>query len=520
MTATSLRSRGARRVCAVALPCALFAGCGAPGPALPGAELATEPVEPVEPSTPDPADDLALFEPRDPEPCDPSISVPSDGPALVVTDPNILEPFQLERVLAQILARAGETEMTPRELLQRLFDTENTTAGAVFPDNVHCDSPENRAFTNAAPVDCPRAEGALARSPDLFTPGRPDYFAPVALVNRFDLATTAMDTCGEYRMIYAKQSGRDDPDDRVFLIFEGALSNPTPGDIMTCSSPAALWASLEGQDPATITASLEAFYFDGLPGFAPLVDPNHFGLLSSDDGAYGSQRGQVRLSQRMQEPWEMRELRLTTPGKSELPRLLFAPTTVKNNPAPALYDPGSTEPTDAALLFVEAFRTNVPLLAAARVPGIRMEVPSRVNAGESAVSGGATTDYAALLARDTSLLDQLEEEIARARPDLSCPPDDPLTAESILKRASVQSCAGCHAPEQFLGPERKIGCGLEWPGTLGEVHIDERGALSPALTEVFLPHRAKVMTTFLQACDAAAIQENLLPVASDTLLPI
>jgi hypothetical protein len=80
-----------------------------------------------------------------------------------------------------------------------------------------------------------------------------------------------------------------------------------------------------------------------------------------------------------------------------------------------------------------------------------------------------------------------------------------------VHRASMLTCAGCHAPEKFLGPERKIGCGLTWPSTLGEVHIDEKGTLSPAMQEVFLPRRADVLQTFLQACDMNKIHENLDP---------
>ena len=80
-----------------------------------------------------------------------------------------------------------------------------------------------------------------------------------------------------------------------------------------------------------------------------------------------------------------------------------------------------------------------------------------------------------------------------------------------LRGTTVLSCAGCHAPSKFLGPERKIGCGLTWPDTLGEVHIGEKGALSEAMTSVFLPRRASVLQTFAQACDMAAISENLLP---------
>jgi hypothetical protein len=82
-----------------------------------------------------------------------------------------------------------------------------------------------------------------------------------------------------------------------------------------------------------------------------------------------------------------------------------------------------------------------------------------------------------------------------------------------VNRATTQTCAGCHAPQAFLGPERKIGCGLTFPKSLGEAHIDEQGGLSPALTEVFLPRRASVITTLLQMCDLDAIRANLQPVS-------
>ena len=43
------------------------------------------------------------------------------------------------------------------------------------------------------------------------------------------------------------------------------------------------------------------------------------------------------------------------------------------------------------------------------------------------------------------------------------------------------------------------------------MHIDEKGALSPAMQEVFLPRRANVLATYLQACDEQAIYNNLEP---------
>src|SRR5262249_28832196 len=119
-------------------------------------------------------------------PCDAARTVQSDGSALVVRDEEVLARFPLERILGRIIGTAGGT-ISPTELLQRIFDTENTSAGGAYPDGAHCDDPKDSARPLAGAVSCPRAEGSLARSGGFFLPGDADYFAPVALVNRFDL---------------------------------------------------------------------------------------------------------------------------------------------------------------------------------------------------------------------------------------------------------------------------------------------------------------------------------------------
>ena len=455
----------------------------------------------------------SFFEgPPAPPPCDPTLSVKSESPALLVNDPAVLAHFSMERVLQQLLDRSGPTTLTPLTLLQRLFDTENTAAGGVFADVVHCDSPGNKAFKNGPPDGCPRAKGALAQRQGLLTPGDADYFAPVALVSRFDLMPQNLQTCGEYRLVYAKWSGRDDPANRLFIIFEGALPNLSPGNVFGCHAAALHWASLEKEaDPTKIRAALEAFYFDGLPGLAPLVDPAHFGLMSSEGDPYGSSRGQVRLSQRMQEPWEMREYHFVSAVTGKVvgePR--FEPVTVKNNPQPALF--GEVGVGKASWFQSTFLSSDVETLAAPTLTGIRMATQNEFNTGESALESAAAPDYLGVLASaGAPFAASIEDRIAMLDPTNACDPADPLTAEALVGRATTQTCAGCHAPQAFLGPERKIGCGLVWPDSLSGAHIDEKGALSPALKEVFLPRRASVLTAYLQACDLPLIQQNLQP---------
>lgn len=444
--------------------------------------------------------------------CDPTLSVKSDGPALLVNDPAVLAGFSMERVLKQLIDRSGPTTVTPLDLLQRLFDTENTVADGAFADVVHCDDPLNGAFKNNPADGCPRAEGALAHSEGLLTPGHPDFFAPIALVNRLDLMTTNLDTCGEYRLVFAKWSGRSDPSNRVFVIFEGSLPNPSPGSIHGCRPLALHWASLEKEsDPAKIAAGLEAFYFTGLPGLKPLVDPQSFGLLSSDDDPYGASHGQVRLSQRMQDPWEMREYHFAAsiPG-NDVGDPRFKPVTVKNNPRGSFFGAASPGPAE---LFQNTFVGDaVPSLAARELTAIRMATQNQFNTGESALESAAAPDYLATLSAEGEAFSQaIDNRLTLLVEPVTCDPADPLDARAIVGRATTQTCAGCHAPQAFLGPERKIGCGLVWPDSLGGAHIDEKGKLSPALHEVFLPHRAEVMSTYLQACDLPTMMANLQP---------
>lgn len=506
----------ARRLAARLVPAAALAGIG-----LAGCSVATDPGSNYEPlgQTPEtglPATppDEGLFPPIAVAACNPKLSVANHGSALIVSDPKALQGFTLERVLTQLLARGGDPVTTPEQLLQQLFDTENTMQDGAFSGVAHCDDPNNRAFKNGPAVDCPRAEGALAKSAGLFTPGSPDYFAPVAVVNRFDLMPSSLQSCGEYRIVFAKWSGRTDPGNRVFLIFEGALQSPT-GNIDSCRPVAEMWAGLDQvKDPAILAQRLEQFYFKGLPGFNPVVSPESYGLFGNDDDPYtGATTGQVRLSQHMQVPFEMREFRVANDSTTSQARISFLPSTVKNAPLPELFDSTTNTPL-AAEFRGEFVLQQVPNLGAKNVAGIRMAMPGGYFAGESAIGGAAQSGYWSHVTSGgdaTKLLTGIEQQIALMNVQAACPKDDPLTARSILDRAATQTCAGCHAPTHFLGADRKIGCGLVWPNSLGEVHIDEHGTLSPALTEVLLPRRASVMTTYLQACDADAIQKNLQP---------
>jgi hypothetical protein len=444
--------------------------------------------------------------------CDLRRGVAADGRGLIVNDPEVLVAFSLERTLRQIAATAHVT-LTPEQLLQRLFDTENTTADGVFADVRHCDDPQNSAFFLAKAVDCPRAEGRLAQSTSMLTEGAADFFAPVALVNRFDLAPSDLRTCGEYRIVYAKQSGRSDPQDRVLLIFEAALLNPSLS-LSGCRAAAELWAGLPLVDAPTQKERLSAFYFDGVGQLPPAISVAHLGA-NGGDCRYAGQCGQIRVGQSMQAPFQYRQFTLhgTLGNDPEQPNQLdILPTADSQSPRPQLWDLPSTDL--GASSFRQELLSSVGDLSKANPAQLRMGLRSGSDAGESAVSGAARPNFAERLAKSPAAdAMNLASDLTRyLEPDVACPSDDPLTSDSIVERVTALTCAGCHAPEQVLAPGRKLGCGSVWPLSLGETHVNERGELSAALTDVFLPYRADVLSTFLQACDLEKVQANLQPV--------
>lgn len=435
--------------------------------------------------------------------CNPTIVVQKDSPALIVTDPEALAGLQLEDVMTHLLGRWYDNSTTPLQLAQRMFDGSNDEKAGVFSDGYHCNSPENPAHVNGPAAFCPRSEGALAASPGLFTPGHKDHFVPVAVVNRFDLTPAAGATCGEARIVFAKESGLTDPNDRVFVIVEAAIPNPD-FTLMGCRSVAQFWQSLDKEpDAKAIGKRLQSFFFDGLNGQTPPIDPINLGFGTNNGASYYGTGGQVRISQHMDDHWELRQLVMSAPNG-----LSFDPVPVGNNPLPAFFGPTGGEPSVAQQAFADSFVTSsFDGLASSQLHHIRATFTPDMLSGESALGGDALNDYATRAADNDYLRTRIQARLDSSGVGKDCPSDDPLTADSLLRRATVDSCAGCHAPTQFLGKDRKIGCGLTWPDSLGEVHIDEAGNLSPALKDVFLPHRARVITAFLQACDAAAIDD-------------
>ena len=412
--------------------------------------------------------------------------------ALAVTDKKILDPFTLERVMKQIVATSGVGGVNELQLFQQWWDTQNPGPGLGL--GPHCDDeivPPGVPGLNGYPWECPRGEGYQATvNPFVGTPDKHLYM-PVGLFNRFDLAPSDGTHCGEYRIAFAMRPGHPDALGRNLLIFEAVLPNPNPSlGLMGCYPVAQFWYDLSFEnDPAVRQKLLFEFYFNGLPGFPPVVHANHYGTFLSSAG-YGCSTGQVRTNQFVGGDWNLREFRIVKDCRCGNCFLVFAPTTTKDNPFGPLFQSGSSHPDAPDLQMV--LLGSVGSLGEGGVNDLRWSVPNELNTGESVSHLGGPYDY--LHHFNTSLNPNFWNDISDTILEHGF---DMYQPEVIVTRAQTQSCAGCHHTTNAAD----IGTGL-WPPSIEFVHVDELSLgpafdLSQAMQNHFLPHRAQVLEDFI-----------------------
>jgi len=425
-----------------------------------------------------------------------SCAVPVDGTrSLFVTDATALAQFPLASVMGQIAATGNAPAPTALALYQQMVDTLNDKAHGTTT-GPHCDDvlTNGNASIDGFPIECPRQEGSLSTT-DPFGAGA-DGYSPVGIVNRFDLAPKNGSNCGQYRLVYGKNSGKTQFNNRMLLIFEAVLPNPNPAAGLTACLPVAqFWDNLSNDADATSRATkLRSFYFTGLSGFSPVIQAAHYGVGG------GTDTGQIRANMFMNfksgQQWELREFRLSPTCASTTCALRAINTSVATNPFGGLF--GGTDPRSQA--FQSAFLGQVSSLAARNVNTIAMSTPAADDAGESDEQD-TSNDYRAQAQSNTPFRAQITSTLVSInRPDLS--------VDNILDRATTQSCAGCHQLSGNRG-SNDLGAGLTWPASNGFTQIDESSRLSPAV-QAFLTFRSTVLTNFINAnCPATTTSATL-----------
>jgi hypothetical protein len=159
--------------------------------------------------------------------------------------------------------------------------------------------------------------------------------------------------------------------------------------------------------------------------------------------------------------------------------------TTKTNPASQLFD-GS-----AALApeFLTDFPKQVVSLASTDISTISMTIADdNYNTYESVSELSNEVLYDQFT--DTALTNAIQTVLTKK--------GIALQVGDILRRASTQTCAGCHQLST-VGNEAQLGGGLVWPASDTFVQVNEQSKLSTALTQFFLPHRQGVLDDFINS---------------------
>lgn len=401
--------------------------------------------------------------------------------SVVIHDVNALaKPFAFAKTMEQVVATAGGAPTNSVSMLKSVVDS---FAESAF---VH---PVSGKMIEVIP----RPLESVMNPTDWLNPASPDGMIPVGLFNRFDLAPADGSNCGEYRIVYAKKSS--EPLDRMTIIFEARVPNPNPSKgLAGCAPITDFWAerSSDANVAQTVTA-LEKLYYQGIPGVEPVVKAENYGLPM----------GQLRVNlfktpNPRTVPWSLREFLVSFDLDG---RAIFKPEPVDDSPTAALFriaSGSSVFSEEDFNSFRDAFlgqplcnlvnpdRIKKNASANDIINGISAGYDPRFNDFESISQGNADNPATET---DLLLINQVKMRLA-VLSDLSG-----VSPAQLMNRAGTMTCGGCH---QFSAEDgnNDLGNNATWPASLGFVHVDETGALSPLLNDVFIPQRIKIAQQF------------------------
>ncbi|HYM59655.1 MAG TPA: hypothetical protein VEZ11_02045, partial [Thermoanaerobaculia bacterium] len=283
-------------------------------------------------------------------------------------------------------------------------------------------------------------------------------------------------------------------------IFEAVLPNPNPAlGLAACGPVAQFWADLSSVDSMDERrARLESFFFQGLDGFAPVVDAANFAIPGGIRTLQQSADGVTNISVRFY------QFRMAKQCGSAGCTLRFTPDVLENMPFGLLFD-GADTSAQARALRAE-FVQQVPTLAIEDLNLMSMRLSRAYLTGESdpignpAVmffelafdNGKATPDGMAFRANIQAELDRVGSK---------------LTPNNVAKRAEELSCTGCHGFNGAVdfGGSVKLVIGFQGNPMIsediladGEAGSSTRYGVDPIVEKQFIPHRMQILLDFLR----------------------
>jgi hypothetical protein len=405
--------------------------------------------------------------------------------SIFVSDVDTTKAIKFSEVMDQLVSQSGDTQLTKQVLFSQWWDSAGQGPGLGLGPHCDDDTPPTPASgianetatsnLNNFPYRCPRLEETEATN-DPFTnevDTNPKAYSAIAFSNRFDLVSPPVDApnylgqvlwpdCGEYRIVFARNSGKTDPLNRNLIIFEARVPNPDPKpekkeDMapVGCLPIVEFWHSLS--DPQ-LTAEqrgtrLHEFYLKGTLSGTASIKP----VVAIANYAIGS--GQIRTNQFMLNSdtkpptppfdWTLREFKALELNGT----LVIIPDSVKSNPGSALFAVGATDPRTISLS--QDIRAQMKkILGIANDPAKIDDVNAigfsttgqGVNAFESDESQNTLGDIMVTFdpgnvvpsTRTDPFFTNIRNALALALPGTS------LTPLNVIDRVRTQTCAGCH----------------------------------------------------------------------------
>ncbi len=347
--------------------------------------------------------------------------------SLFIRDVAILERFTLTETLQKLINDSGDFGQTPQSMLDNW--TDSRTAGC-----------SGTGMFNGFVSGCISGHGDAIE------------YKTLALTNRFDLATEDGSDCGEYRVAFgmAELNPISQTHIQRFAIFESRLMNPNPqSGLEGCRPVVDFWADLSNIDNISERADhLHDFYFNGLPGFTPIVDVNNYRGGENNSG-------QIRFNHRSTGrkgtmSWGFSEFRLASfPGQLSVMR-----STVKDTP-PSNFLSNNANIQDTPDNVLQDFENAV--IEGLMVPGKNLLANSMSTLGFDPAD---TINSSSAFANRTDALDGFrnlkvdfdpQSELANNIQSQLDAVDSNLTPVQVIARVDALSCAGCHSQAADLG---------------------------------------------------------------------
>lgn len=358
------------------------------------------------------------------------------------------------------------------------------------------DSPFTCSGPNFSTPVCDRLETNVALMDDSDVQKEMDRYKLVAVVNALHDRADNWDDCGEQRMIFSLQN-----DSRGSINLNVSARIPSNNGINGCLPLIKFWRDLPHMSKLSQAAQIRDAFIENTSGVmgTPFIHPDHF------SGGYNG--GKIQSNQSIGGEWLLREHRLVNQC-DEGNCWNIETVAASGNPVGELFQSSSGLWFDLEVVVDTG-------LSHSSFSELQFNTPEYINRVDSFSSGGDAmeNDFLSyyLTDPDPMMTDFILDAVLANKVNAD---NSPVLPEQVFARATGMTCAGCHNPEIFgITGEGKIGSLSlpdgsllsQWPKSQGFTHINDKGELSPALKDVFIPIRQHDFISILEQLKSSSV---------------